>query len=96
MIAAVCKIMSNLDLIYAASKAVVITHCNNTLGLKGTLNARLQPNHPTDDVEVFFGQYVKDCLMEWGDAVIGINPVNDSVASVSRLMEATHEMNHRI
>ncbi|MFW0968189.1 MAG: ethanolamine ammonia-lyase subunit EutB [Thermacetogeniaceae bacterium] len=92
MIAAVCKIMSNLDLIYAASKAVVITHCNNTLGLKGTLNARLQPNHPTDDVEGILWSLREGLSYGMGDAVIGINPVNDSVASVSRLMEATHEV----
>jgi len=92
MIAAVCKIMSNLDLIYAASKAVVITHCNNTLGIKGTLNARLQPNHPTDDVEGILWSLREGLSYGVGDAVIGINPVNDSVASVSRLMEATHEM----
>ncbi|HHW28626.1 MAG TPA: ethanolamine ammonia-lyase subunit EutB [Syntrophomonadaceae bacterium] len=92
MIAAVCKIMSNLDLIYAASKAVVITHCNNTLGIKGTLNARLQPNHPTDDVEGILWSIREGLSYGVGDAVIGINPVNDSVASVSRLMEATHEM----
>ncbi len=92
MIAAVCKIMSNLDLIYAASKAVVITHCNNTLGIKGTLNARLQPNHPTDDVEGILWSMREGLSYGVGDAVIGINPVNDSVASVSRLMEATHEM----
>ncbi len=92
MIAAVCKIMSNLDLIYAASKIVVTSHCNNTLGIKGTLNARLQPNHPTDDVEGILWSLREGLAYGVGDAVIGINPVNDSVASVSRLMEATHEM----
>ncbi|MGB9791847.1 MAG: ethanolamine ammonia-lyase subunit EutB [Thermacetogeniaceae bacterium] len=91
MIAAVCKIMSNLDLIYAASKMVVVSHCNNTLGLKGTLNSRLQPNHPTDDVEGILWSIREGLSYGVGDAVIGINPVNDSVASVSRLMEATHE-----
>ena len=49
MVAAVCKLMSNLDLIYAANKITVIAHCNTTIGLPGTLSCRLQPNHTTDD-----------------------------------------------
>ena len=49
MIAAVCKLMSNLDLIYAAKKMPVTAHCNTTIGLPGTLSCRLQPNHTTDD-----------------------------------------------
>ncbi len=51
MIAAVTKIMSNMDLVYAASKIRVIRHCENTIGLAGTLSSRLQPNHPTDSPE---------------------------------------------
>jgi len=49
MVAAVCKLMTNLDLIYAANKIPVTAHCNTTIGLKGTLSCRLQPNHTTDD-----------------------------------------------
>ena len=45
-VAAVAKLMSNLDLIYAASKITVTAHCNTTIGLPGTLSCRLQ-YHPT-------------------------------------------------
>lgn len=38
MVAAVAKLMSNLDLIYAASKITVTAHCNTTIGLPGTLS----------------------------------------------------------
>ena len=38
MIAAVCKLMSNLDLISAAKKIIVTAHCNTTIGLPGTLS----------------------------------------------------------
>ena len=51
MVAAVCKLMSNLDLICAANKITVTAHCNTTIGLPGTLSCRLQPNHTTDDPE---------------------------------------------
>ena len=41
MVAAVAKLMSNLDLIYAANKITVTAHCNTTIGLPGTLSCRL-------------------------------------------------------
>ena len=53
MIAAVAKLMSNLDLIYAAKKIRVTAHCNTTIGLPGTFSSRLQPNHTTDDPNGF-------------------------------------------
>ena len=49
IIAGVCKLMSNLDLICAAKKIRVTAHCNTTIGLPGTFSSRLQPNHTTDD-----------------------------------------------
>lgn len=49
VIAAVAKLMSNLDLCLASARMRVVTRANTTLGLPGTLAARLQPNHPTDD-----------------------------------------------
>ena len=48
IVAGVCKLMSNLDLIYAAKKMRVTAHCNTTIGLPGTFSSRLQPNHTTD------------------------------------------------
>ena len=51
MVAAVTKIMSNLDLIAGAKRCRVSARANTTLGIKGVLGARLQPNHPTDSLE---------------------------------------------
>lgn len=39
-IAGVCKLMSNLDLIYGAKKMRVTAHCNTTIGLPGTFSSR--------------------------------------------------------
>ena len=50
MIAAVCKLMGNLDLVYASAKIQVTAHCNTTIGLPGTFSSRLQPNHTTDNL----------------------------------------------
>src|SRR5499433_1761698 len=44
MAAAVAKIMSNKDLVLAASKIRNVTRCRNTLGEPGVLAIRTQPN----------------------------------------------------
>ncbi|MED4017746.1 ethanolamine ammonia-lyase subunit EutB [Sutcliffiella cohnii] len=91
MIAAVAKIMSNLDLVHAANKMEVLTKCNITIGQKGVLASRLQPNHPTDSVEGMIASLKEGLAYGIGDAVIGINPVDDSVESVKRLLHATYD-----
>ncbi|HHY67712.1 MAG TPA: ethanolamine ammonia-lyase subunit EutB [Alicyclobacillus sp.] len=91
MIAAAAKLMSNLDLIYAAKKIEVITRCNGSIGHRGTLSSRLQPNHPTDSADGVVASIREGLSYGVGDAVIGINPVDDSVESVKRLMHASHD-----
>ena len=90
MIAAAAKIMSNLDLVHAANKIEILSKCNITIGYKGTLASRLQPNHPTDNVDGMIASLKDGLSYGIGDAVIGINPVDDSVESVKRLLHATH------
>lgn len=92
MIAAVAKLMSNMDLVYAASKIRVVRHCANTIGLPGTLSSRLQPNHPTDSPEGIRASIYEGLSYGCGDSVIGINPVDDSYASVARLLEMTYDI----
>ncbi|MDR3190719.1 MAG: ethanolamine ammonia-lyase subunit EutB [Lactobacillaceae bacterium] len=86
MIAAVTKLMSNLDLIQAAAKITVEKTANTTIGRPGTFSSRLQPNHPTDNPAGIRASMMEGLSMGAGDAVIGVNPVNDTVASVSRVM----------
>jgi ethanolamine ammonia-lyase large subunit len=92
MAAAVAKIMSNLDLVRAASRCRVVATANTTLGKPGTLAARLQPNHPADSVEGIISSIYEGLSYGIGDAVIGINPVYDTAESVERLLYATHEL----
>ncbi|MGN1008503.1 MAG: ethanolamine ammonia-lyase subunit EutB, partial [Butyricicoccus sp.] len=91
IVAAVCKLMSNLDLIYAAKKMRVSAHCNTTIGLPGTFSSRLQPNHTTDDPKGVIASVMEGLSLGCGDAVIGINPVDDSLESVSRLLKMLDE-----
>src|SRR5258705_8393694 len=86
MVAAVSKLMRNQDLINVAQRCEVITKFRNTIGLKGRLSARLQPNHPTDDPKGIAASIIDGLLYGSGDAVIGINPATDSPASVINLL----------
>ncbi len=92
MIAGVTKLMSNLDLIYAAKKIPVQAHCNNTIGKPGTLASRNQPNHPTDSPEGIRAEIYEGLSYGSGDSVIGINPVDDSYGSVARLLDMSYEV----
>ena len=85
MAAAVSKIMRLQDMITVAAKIRVITRFRNTLGLAGRLSTRLQPNHPTDDPVGIAASIIDGLTYGSGDAVIGINPASDSVASVMHL-----------
>jgi ethanolamine ammonia-lyase large subunit len=85
MVAAVSKIMRLQDLIAVAAKVRVVTRFRNTLGLAGRLSTRLQPNHPTDDPTGIVASIIDGLTYGSGDAVIGINPVSDSLASVVNL-----------
>ncbi len=75
IVAAVAKIMSNMDLVYAAKKIKVTAHCNTTIGEPGTLSVRLQPNHPTDDPDGILASLMEGLSYGIGDAVLGLNPV---------------------
>jgi len=91
VVAGVTKLMSNLDLIYGAKKISVTAHCNTTIGGKDTFAVRLQPNHPTDDPDGVLASIMEGLSYGSGDAVIGLNPVDDSLASVTRLLHTFHD-----
>lgn len=92
VIAAVCKLMSNLDLVYAANKIRVPATCNTTIGLRGTLSTRLQPNHSTDSVDGITASLFEGLSYGCGDALIGLNPVNDTVHSLSEVLRRFDEV----
>lgn len=91
MVAATAKLMSNLDLIHAAAKIRVMATANTTIGMKGVLAARLQPNHTTDSVAGILASTRAGLAFGVGDAVIGVNPVNDTVENVVHVLSALNE-----
>lgn len=88
MAAAVAKLMSNKDLVLAANKIRVVTRCRNTMGQRGVLGIRLQPNHPADDAAGILLSAFDGLLYGCGDAVIGVNPATDSVETVRAILHA--------
>ena len=96
MAAAVSKIMRLQDLIAVASKCRTVTRFRNTIGLKGRMSTRLQPNHPTDDHAGIAASIVDGLMYGAGDAVIGINPVTDSVDTATSLLTMLDEMREKL
>jgi ethanolamine ammonia-lyase large subunit len=88
MAAAAAKLMSNKDLVLAASKIRNVTRCRNTMGERGVLGIRLQPNHPSDDVGGILLTAFDGLMYGCGDAVIGVNPATDSVEGVAAILNA--------
>jgi ethanolamine ammonia-lyase large subunit len=93
--AAVSKLMRNQDLIAAARKIEVVTRFRNTIGLKGRLSVRLQPNHPTDDLAGIGASILDGLMYGCGDAVIGINPATDSASQALLLLERVDDLRER-
>lgn len=95
MVAAVAKLMGNLDLIYGAAKVQVPARCNTTIGLRGTLSTRLQPNHTTDNVDGITASLFEGLSYGCGDALLGLNPVNDTVSSLSEVLKRLDEVKNQ-
>lgn len=87
MAAAVSKIMRVQDLVLVAQKIRVVTRFRNTVGLRGRMSTRLQPNHPTDDLAGIAASVLDGLLYGNGDAMIGINPASDSLSAISELLK---------
>ena len=52
---------------------------------------RLQPNHPTDNVDGIMASVMEGLSYGAGDALIGLNPVDDSTESVKRILNKFEE-----
>ena len=95
MAAAVCKIMRNQDLVLVAQKIRVVTRFRNTIGLPGRFSSRLQPNHPTDNLQGIAASIIDGLMYGSGDAVIGINPATDRPDTVYAILNMLDSLIHR-
>jgi len=85
--AGVAKLMTAMDLVYAAKKLVVTGTCATTVGRPGTLSFRLQPNHPTDDLEGIRASLYEGVSYGSGDACFGVNPVEDTAENTRAILD---------
>jgi ethanolamine ammonia-lyase large subunit len=91
MIAGVAKLMTNMDLVYGARKIRVITRAHTELGHNGTLSFRNQPNHPNDNIEGIMASLAEGLSYGSGDAMIGVNPNDDGVDNIKKIMQVVHD-----
>jgi ethanolamine ammonia-lyase large subunit len=96
MAAAVSKLMRNQDLILVAKKCAVTTAFRNTIGLRGRMSVRLQPNHPFDDIKGITASILDGILLGSGDACIGINPASDDPAVIGELVRLIDSVIQRL
>jgi ethanolamine ammonia-lyase large subunit len=96
MAAAVAKVMSNMDLMLAARKLPVVVAGRTTLGGPGRLATRVQPNHPRDGVDGILASTLEGLAYGCGDAVLGVNPVDDRVEVVRRIADALQALRERL
>ena len=96
MSAAVSKLMRNQDLILVAKKCEVITRFRNTIGLRGRMSVRLQPNHPFDDAKGITASILDGILLGSGDACIGINPASDDPAVIGGMVRLLDDVIARL
>jgi ethanolamine ammonia-lyase large subunit len=96
MAAAVSKLMRNQDLILVAKKCQVTTAFRNTIGLRGRMSVRLQPNHPFDDLKGITASILDGLLLGSGDACIGINPASDDPQIIGGLLRLVDDIITRL
>jgi ethanolamine ammonia-lyase large subunit len=95
VVAGVAKLMTNLDLVYAASKARVTAHCNTTIGQPGTLGIRLQPNDTVDSLDAISASIYEGLSYGAGDAVIGVNPVDGTADNTKNILLRLSEIKNK-
>src|ERR1700687_2097612 len=86
MAAAVSKLMRNQDLILVAKKCEATSAFRNTIGLRGRMSVRLQPNPPFDDAKGIPASILDGIMLGSGDACIGINPASDDPAVIGGVL----------
>lgn len=96
VIAALAKLMGNLDLMYVSRKLHIEATCNTTIGKKGTFAVRLQPNHPTDNVKGVTASLLEGLSYGAGDAVLGLNPAIDNVKSTTDILNLFNDVKSRL
>lgn len=87
VIGCVVKIMSNEELI-AVGRKIFNPLAGTSIGAKGYMGARIQPNSPTDHPDDVIWQIFSGWSYATGDVVLGVNPVSSLPESVAAIETA--------
>lgn len=96
VIAAVSKLMDNMDLMLGGSKMHIEAVCNTTIGGSGVLASRLQPNHPTDSPNGIASSLLEGLSYGVGDAVLGVNPAIDDPEDTASIWRKLYEIKEKL
>jgi ethanolamine ammonia-lyase large subunit len=91
VIGCVVKLMSNEQLI-AVGRNVFNPLPGSSIGARGYMGARIQPNSPTDNVDDIAWQVFDGFSYAVGDVVLGCNPVSSTPESVGAIENALHDI----
>lgn len=88
MAAALTKLLDVHEMIFLARKLKTgaTAKARTLLGLPGTLSTRLQPNHPTDNIDSITMLLYTGLSMGTGDCMFGLNPAIDTVENISAVL----------
>ncbi|WP_319557455.1 ethanolamine ammonia-lyase subunit EutB [Thiomicrorhabdus sp.] len=95
MASALAKLCDTHELIYIASKVENASTARTLLGTRGTLSSRLQPNHPTDDLNSIALLVYTGLSMGSGDALLGVNPANENVDTISTIYRVLDDIRRK-
>jgi ethanolamine ammonia-lyase large subunit len=91
IIGCVVKLMSNAELIKIGRK-VFNPLPGSSIGAKGYLGARVQPNSPTDNVDDIRWQVFDAWSYGVGDVLLGTNPVSNDPKSVAAVEQTLQDL----
>jgi ethanolamine ammonia-lyase large subunit len=91
VIGMVVKLMTNDELV-AVSQKVFNPLPGSTIGARGYMGARIQPNSPTDHVDDIVWQVFSGFGYAVGDVVLGTNPVSSEVDTVAAVELALQDV----
>ena len=91
VIGCVVKLMSNADLTRVGAK-VFHPLPGSSIGARGYLSARIQPNSPTDHVDDIRWQVFDGWSYAVGDLVLGCNPVSSVPKSVAAIEAGLYDL----
>jgi len=86
MAAALAKLCDVHELVFIAKKIERSTKARTTVGLRGRLSSRTQPNHPTDDLRGIELLTYWGLALGGGDALLAPNPAVDTVDNICRIL----------